>query len=624
MRSGTSWLLLICILALMGGMITYVAPSPLKRDHLIPLHRSTPDQAYPIQQGRSSLLTTLEEVHSHTHTKHRHSPQVLTEEAIGHVLPRAGGSAGINSNVGQNSLGDIAPLTEGLDNFGLSRGGEVLRTTQLDPARAQDPAWRLAATQKCSIILKQLWAKQGGIQLPDIQLADIAAYGKPAEYDVSGKQILLDPRAYHLCISLPEFGEEALAFLIAHELIHSYQHNSLDYQSLGFFVKTKSLEGWAAEEQKRRKNMETQADIWGAVLCYMAGYRVDQSIPHFIEELYLTFGLDEEDPGYDSKQERLEIAERAQAEVRRSIQIFEMANYMSVLQQHDKDTSLYRYLIDQFRSAEFYNNLGISYLRLALPKLEEPYRSLPYPFLYDMETRLEQAISKNQNAPAFLIRQGILNFDKISGLNARYGAAHLNRAIAYHMLSGVESKRASSHLDQVNQNLTRIEHTSLKREVSQVRELMRSPEGSSADKRRYLAVGEPIDFSGRIDEIDLTDGYALDDLTYDWTNRISFADGISVSGIDLPQSRLLCFEDKGRFTHAYLQIISKRLSSLPSDFRGKVFQVGDRISEAQKVAMRSSLPTVQGNYFLVHDALGIVYTVGKNDRIQEWAIWREW
>ena len=625
MKFGVSRLLLICSVIVFGALVALQPPAYLERGQVLPSKQSM--LAHIQLSGSPSPLLAA--------TKQRKAlvdPLIISQEAAVHVLPRDGQSQKLSHLRLPQADGDhshemtIRDLNKGM---GVSRGesvGSILHESASNSlwhgAAPEDPAWMRQAQARCFRILKKLWARQGGIALPDIRLMEIAAFGKPAEYDVANKRILLDPRAYQLCLNLPEFGEEALAFLIAHELIHSYQHNSFDYHSLGFFVKSNTLKGWAQQDRMRRKNMETQADIWGAVLCYMAGYQVDQSIPDFIEQLYHAFELDEEDPSYDSKTERLDIAQRAQLEVRKSIDIFEMASYLSVLQEHDKDTTLYRYLIDQFRSAEFYNNLGVSYLRLALPKLDEPYRSLPYPFLLDTETRLEQAISKRRSSPGFLIRQGLKNFDKIPSLSASYAPAQLNRAVGLHLLSAVEEDQAAFHLQHAREALSRVNSGKLREEVHLVRELIQSP-GTQVMPRSYVEAIDPVHNAGNIDQINFDDGYALDDLKYDWEATVSFAEGITVSALSLPHSELLCFQDKGRFEHFFLQRISQPID-LPSHYRGKVHQVGKKISPKAKSVLRTSLPTANGGCFFVDDALGIVYRIGSDELVREWAVWRKW
>lgn len=618
MKSRASWLLSIFLIALLGVLMLLLAPSPLTRDHDVPIRRAEID--FSLAKTDISFI----------------------QEPTDHVLPRAGDpirqkdsmtvliSSGREAPQLASQVKAVFGKQRGEHDHGHSHVSQHLTSASARPIPSwlqvpvEDANWMAEATQKCNHILKKLWAKQGGIDLPSIELVGIGAFGKPAEYNVRQQRILLDPKAYQLCMKLPNLGEEALAFLIAHELIHSYQHSSFDYQSLGFFVKTSSLKEWAKQDQIRRKKMETQADIWGAILCYMAGYKVEQSIPAFIDELYTAFNLKEEDPSYDSKHERLAIAKRAQAEVRKSIQIFEMANYLSVLQRHDKDTVLYRYLTDQFRSAEFYNNLGISYLRLALPKLDEPYRSLPYPFLMDTETRLKQAISKQKFDIGRMIRVGISQFDLIPDLNPSYEPAYLNRAIGYHMLSAVESSQKRAHLEEAKISLSKISSASYSSKVRILQELIHSIRVPKEFVRSFTETGDPTPIASIIDNVDLSDGYALDELDYDWETTVSFAEGIVVSGIELPHSRLLCLEDKGRFSHVYVQQVQKRIPSLPRSLEGKVYQVGTQIPGSKIAGLRKSLAIADGGYFLIDDRHGIVYKMNAMDQVNEWITWREW
>ncbi|MCB0838272.1 MAG: hypothetical protein KDD99_16475, partial [Bacteroidetes bacterium] len=135
------------------------------------------------------------------------------------------------------------------------------------------------SVERCQKILTKLWAKQGGEKMPSIRLANIAQFGKPAEYNSQKQEIIIDPRAYQLCLDVSNQKDDALAFLIAHELVHSYQHGASDYTSPGFFVKSGDLKSWAKEQKEKRKTMESQADVWGAILCYLCGYKVDHIIP---------------------------------------------------------------------------------------------------------------------------------------------------------------------------------------------------------------------------------------------------------------------------------------------------------------------------------------------------------
>ena len=131
-----------------------------------------------------------------------------------------------------------------------------------------------AAQEKCERILYKLWLKQGGIEKPNIRLTDTPTGNRPAWYDVSSRTIYIHPKAYQLSLRMAAQKDDMLAFLIAHELIHAYQKQLADYDDAGFFVEANTLHDWAQAQKKRRREMETKADIWGAILCYLAGYKV--------------------------------------------------------------------------------------------------------------------------------------------------------------------------------------------------------------------------------------------------------------------------------------------------------------------------------------------------------------
>lgn len=491
----------------------------------------------------------------------------------------------------------------------------------------------VAAEIRCETILRKIWEKQGGGEMPGIVIERISEYGKPAEYNFKRKTIIIDPKAYSLCVNMSRYGEDALAFLIAHEYVHAYQHQSLDYASPGFFVETKTLKDWAQGQKDRRRFMESQADIQGAILCYLCGYEVDNMIPDFVEDLYDTFELKEADPLYDSKNERMEIAYRAQESVDQYILQYDMANYLNILQHHDKDQVIYKYLIDNFRSAEFYNNLGLSYVGIALQeKLEVPFRHCPYPFMLDTETRLEQIGTKAKLPAIKLLEKSIENFDQAIALNADYLATRINRACTYHLLSSIETSQKSLYLQRAESDLTFVkrykaglfegrpeELERLKNNAHQVSAIIAFPNMCKEKESRAYQPEAEINlqkFPWKVDGIDIREvAQNTGTLEYDWKSNLSFSDNISLSGLRLEHSYLLYYQNPSAFnSRFYLQKVFEPIPGLPK----AIYQVGSAIPEAAQSQFRKSLPTLQGDIFLIHDKLGVVYRIGKNGKVKEW------
>lgn len=489
------------------------------------------------------------------------------------------------------------------------------RTTENNYAQAE---------AQCSRILTRLWARQGGLEIPAIRLEPIAAFGKPAAYEVERRTIVIDPRAYQLCLDVVQGEEDALAFLIAHELVHAFQQRDLGYDSPGFFVQSTTLEEWAENRKRRWRDMETKADIWGAVLCYLSGYRVEEIIPAFIEDLYDTFELKDEDPLYDSRTERLAIAQRAQQDLKQALMLFEMANYLTVLQQYDKSIALYEYLISDFRSAEFYNNLGLSYIMMALPRLPAPYNTLPYPFTLDTETRLEQVIKKSQLSPAEMIRSGIEQFDAIDALTGEYLPMRINRAAAYHLLSGADPTEKSRYLQLAQADIDHVMQTAASVYCGSEAELTRLKEKAQLMAAMIALPNiRPAGSSPRgLKPAPRSERYSINEPGYDWRVDLSLGSRISVVGKTFNSSLLTLYENAEKEEGCYLQRITRYMQAVDQKYKGQVYQVGAILPQPIPEKLRKSLPTLQGDYFLIDDHLGIVYKVNAAHRVQEWATYR--
>lgn len=491
--------------------------------------------------------------------------------------------------------------------------------------------------EKCERILHKLWLKQGGIEEPKIQLTDAPTGRRPAWYDVSSRTIYIHPKAYQLSLGLAGQKDDILAFLIAHELIHAYQKQLADYDDAGFFVKANTLHEWAQAQKQRRREMETKADIWGAVLCYLAGYKVVKHIPYFIENLYASFQLKEEDPLYDSKTERMEIAQRAQVDVQKSILLFDFASYLSVLQHHDKDTSIYQFLIDNFKSVEFYNNLGLSYIRLAQPKLEAPFNTLAFPLVLDTDTRLEQAVLKNQLSPKALLEKSVEAFYEIQMSSPDYLPMRINRATAHYLLSSLDDRRKERYLKQANSDLSfvytypdkkfKAESGSLfrlKDDANQLKAMMSFPDLFPARPEAiYRSSTKPNYPDWEIDGVDLNQLKSIDEMKFAWLQPVSFHEqAAKVAVAYRPHSTLLVFDHPESASRFYLQRITGPIPSLNRKQKAYIFPVGTFVHEIDRRKNRRSIPALDGTYFMINDALGIIHKLDAQHKVLEFALFR--
>ncbi|MEZ4827901.1 MAG: hypothetical protein R3C61_16690 [Bacteroidia bacterium] len=479
---------------------------------------------------------------------------------------------------------------------------------------------------RCRAILHKLWEKQGGEQPPNVSIRPINQFGKPAEYDYSTRTIIIDPKAYDLCMTFSGNKDDALAFLLAHELVHFFQKSLFDYQSPGFYAPTATLKSWAKSEREKRKRMESKADIWGAILCHMSGYKVDDILPKFIESIYDTFNLKEEDPLYDSKNERLAIAQRSKEEVEKTVHIFELANYLAVLQQYDKDTILYQYLIDDFKSAEFYNNLGLSYIMMALPKVPEPYRHCPYPLALDTDTRLEQLLKGRNNTPLFFLQKSLAALNEGIRLNPTYLPAYVNRASAFHLISSVDqAAKKDGYITRAKEDISLVKKGNPAGDVSAQEKKETRQMIAAADVLAGI-ISSSQNCPSRAIEVPVVAPASafsrIEAIRYAWEVKVSFAQDISVSGKQFGGTTMLLYNDNSSGHKFYLQRVTRDIPSLSTKYEAFIYPIGSEIPQADRAQLRKSLPTVEGDYYLVHDKLGMVYKMSPAHRIIEWALFR--
>ena len=98
----------------------------------------------------------------------------------------------------------------------------------------------------------------------------------------------------------------AMAWLLGHELAHYYKdhHWSGDFgNGLADLPVGRTLKA-LSNQQKKRVEIETEADYFGGFSGYVAGYNTFGIMPRALERLYTAYELDAELPGYPSLSDR--------------------------------------------------------------------------------------------------------------------------------------------------------------------------------------------------------------------------------------------------------------------------------------------------------------------------------
>ena len=248
--------------------------------------------------------------------------------------------------------------------------------------------------------------------------------------------IAIEENVCDLFASLGDDQESAIAFLLGHELTHYYMRHGWvgdfgnSFASLD--VGRKMIKAASYEEVIKR---ETEADYFGGFYGHLAGYDTLGVAPKAIELIYASYKLPSKLPNYPSRAERQAIAERAEANLRKMVPVFEAGNRLLLLEKYDAAGRLFEHLAHTFPSREMFNNAGVAYASEATRLFKPGALKFAYPFEFDADTRLKAKGGKLKGlADEFAERRGRLlqkgadSFDKAIQRDRNYAVAYVNLA----------------------------------------------------------------------------------------------------------------------------------------------------------------------------------------------------
>jgi len=210
--------------------------------------------------------------------------------------------------------------------------------------------------------------------------------------------VVLEERAYDLCTTLQADSLAALAFLLGHELAHYYNNHkwtgdfSRGFADLEVGRTLKSLQG----NRKKLIEIETEADYFGSLYSYIAGYGVADVVGPILGKIHADYGLDENLEGYPSLDERQIIAQRSQENLRRTIPIFEAGNHLLLIRRYEEAAHCFDFIARTFPSREILNNAGVAHALEAVSLFAPGQLPFAYPFELDAQTRLRHASKAQQ------------------------------------------------------------------------------------------------------------------------------------------------------------------------------------------------------------------------------------
>ena len=254
-------------------------------------------------------------------------------------------------------------------------------------------------------------------------------------------QIDIENEAFDVCNSFGDRRDDALAFLISHEVGHHLTHDfwNGNYQDFEIKIKDSLLLKYgiksdtiASEKQTLRTLKEIKADEKGSILRYLAGYSSENLTEKLFDAIYSKYThLSDTSYCYPPLQERIRIANIGDSMARIFASIFEMANNAVLIKDYDVAISYYNALLHEFKyeSREVYNNIGVIYYLKAMELASEKFVKFIYPVEIDLESRVKPKVPRGENPLVIkYLNEASGYFEKATRLDREYSTGFLNRA----------------------------------------------------------------------------------------------------------------------------------------------------------------------------------------------------
>lgn len=261
---------------------------------------------------------------------------------------------------------------------------------------------------------------------------------------VNGHQIIyVDEKLYDLCTKFGADSLSALACIIGHELAHYTQNHQ--YKD-GFFAGLlpnsfgipKNMRK-SAKEQKMK--LEIEADYYGLLQGYLAGYNTYQLLPKVLQKIYEEYKLSEHLEGYPTKNERINSAAKTANEIKALVPIFNAAKFLYLSKNYEDAGACFQYISNTFTDRDIANNIGVSALAQAVVMMEKEDVYFAYPCELDASGRLLSSTTRGtlsgegkkdkKQQIKDLLKKAEKHLEQVLKLDKSYTSAHINLACKY-------------------------------------------------------------------------------------------------------------------------------------------------------------------------------------------------
>ncbi|MBK8956567.1 MAG: hypothetical protein IPM34_13570 [Saprospiraceae bacterium] len=294
-------------------------------------------------------------------------------------------------------------------------------------------------------VLDKLYGTLSNKRIPKPGIAVVAGKVFAARYVPLKHEIQIEKEILNICRSFKEDSSDALSFVLAHELSHAmFDRDTTQLPS--YFVQSHKSE-------TTKLGNELTSDINGLFLSFLAGYNPEKILGHLLKQIYGSYQISEtENEKYPSKSERINSSKFLVHKMLGFLQLFEVANVLTLKGYYDLAAACYERILDVYKGAEIYNNLGWVYALKALEIFDEDSDYFAYLLEPDFNTGLKKF--KKARGPLTqemrLARRNNLNMAKTNftmaiTLNSDYSLAYFN-FISCMLLSG-EAPQALTYMN---------------------------------------------------------------------------------------------------------------------------------------------------------------------------------
>lgn len=319
------------------------------------------------------------------------------------------------------------------------------RSAKFAPSFLGPDNYKLQTTSK---IFNELIRSWGDSRIPAPRLVMNKGRQSIAWMDPSKNEIGVEERAYNICAQMGPDSLNALAALLAHEIIHYYYYDQSEL-SQQFANNTPNGNSETPEKEIQISlDFEAQADYLGGILAFSAGYNTYDVFSTFLQKAYERYGLPEQIKGYPSFGERLELNFTTADSLRKIHSVYQTANLLTLVGEHETAMEYYQHILKTYQSFEVYNNAGVNATLAALDLISPSDFPFALPLELDANSRLNELVTRLPDDVELRIERLLADaekwFQKTQQMAPQEAIGSLNLSIVYLLQQRIAEARTLS------------------------------------------------------------------------------------------------------------------------------------------------------------------------------------